>query len=117
MRVAILTVIGLAMTTALTCAASPQAEGYRKLAAREIPAAFVGKTFTDGTHFSFRYRAGGVIDGTSMGKKVRNKWTVRNGSLCVTDSLGETCYVVWIKGKAVRLAFGAADLSVDGDLQ
>ena len=116
MRARLTTALAIA-TTAHALAASPQSEGYRKLAAREIPAAFVGKTFTDGTHFSFRYRAGGHIDGVSMNKKVVNRWVVRNGSLCVTDSFGETCYVVWKKGRAVRLVFGNADLSADGELQ
>ena len=95
-------------------AASPQADGFRKLTGPQIRKAFVGKTFTDEVHFSFRYRSGGVIEGMSMGKKVTNKWAIVDDKLCITDRAGEVCYPVWIKGTAVRLAIGQSDLSLDG---
>jgi hypothetical protein len=101
-----------AATAAL--AASPQSEGFKKLTGPQIRKAFVGKTFTDETHFSFRYLPGGVIEGMSMGKKVTNKWAVVGDKLCVTDKLGEICYPVWMKGSAVRLFIGEPDLSLDG---
>lgn len=103
-----------AVWTTAAAAASPQADGFRKLTGPQIRKAFVGRKFTDETHFSFRYLPGGVIEGMSMGKKVTNKWAVMGDKLCVTDRLGETCYPVWIKGAAVRLMIGEPDLSLDG---
>jgi hypothetical protein len=98
-------------------AGSPQAEGFKKLTGLQIRAAFVGKTFTDDTHFSFHYLAGGSVQGMSMGKKVTDKWRLDKDQLCVNDHLGETCYAVWRKGSAVRLVFGGSSLSLDGDLK
>ena len=95
-------------------AASPQTEGFKKLTGSQIRKAFVGKQFTDDTHFSFRYAANGVIEGMSMGKKVTNKWVVADDRLCVTDSFGETCYVVWMKGLAVQLHIDGSDVILDG---
>jgi hypothetical protein len=106
----------LIWTTAAN-AGSPQAEGFKKLTGPQIRAAFVGKTFTDDTHFSFRYLAGGAVQGMSMGKKVNDKWRLDKDQLCVTDHLGETCYAVWRKGAAVRLVVGESSLSLDGDLK
>jgi hypothetical protein len=111
---------GIALIVALTSApraASPQAEGFKKLTGPQIRAAFVGKTFTDDTHFSFRYKPDGSVQGMSMGKKVTDKWRLVNDELCVTDKLGETCYAVWRKGSAVRLQIGDGGLSLDGHLK
>lgn len=113
-------IAGVALILALTTAsraASPQADGFKKLTGPQIRAAFIGKTFTDDTHFSFRYKPDGSIQGMSMGKKVADKWRLAKDELCVTDKLGETCYSAWRKGSAVRLQIGDAGLSLDGDLK
>lgn len=94
--------------------AGPRADGFTLLAGEQIRQVFSGHTFSDDTHFSFRYLPGGIVEGAGMGKKVSRKWDVRNDTLCVTDSAGEICYSVWKKGHAVKLAFGLSDLVVDG---
>lgn len=106
-----------ALWTTVALAGSPEADGFKKLTGLQIRAAFAGKTFTDDTHFSFRYRPDGSIQGMSMGKTVTNKWRTDKDELCVTDKLGETCYAVWRKGASVRLLFGGHGLSLDGDLK
>lgn len=115
MLLRILLAAALATTPAL--AASPQAEGYRKLGGQGIKRAFTGKSFTDGVHFSLRYVPGGTIQGTRMGKKVADRWVVAKDRLCVTDSFDESCYTVWIKGPSVRLAIDGSDFSLDGVLK
>jgi len=105
------------LATMPALAASPQAEGFRRLNGSQIQRAFTGKSFTDGVHFSLRYVAGGTIQGTRMGKKVADKWVVTNDKLCVTDRFGENCYAVWIKGSSVRLAIDGSDFSLDGVLK
>lgn len=99
-------------------AASPQAEGFKKLDGTQIRQAFSGKEFGDDVHFAYRYKANGVVQGMSMGKKVTSTWKVAKDQLCVTDSSrGETCYLVWKKGSAVKLVTGESDLGLDGFLK
>lgn len=107
-----LLVAALAITPAV--AASPQAEGFKKLNGTQIQRAFASKTFTDDVHFSLRHLPGGTIQGTRMGKKVLDKWAVTKDKLCVTDSFGENCYTVWAKGSGVRLSIDGSDFSLDG---
>ena len=99
-------------------AASPQAEGFKKLSGAQIRQAFVGKKFSDGIHFSYEYQANGAVQGTGMGKKTTSTWKVAKDQLCVTDpSFGETCYQVWRKGAAVRLSVEGSEFSQDGFLK
>jgi hypothetical protein len=100
MRPRIVLAISLAMVTAAR--ADPKAEGFRKLNGAEIKRAFSGHTFSDEVHFSFRYLAGGVIEGAGMGKKVSRTWRVEKDALCITDTFGENCYAIWKKGPAVK---------------
>ena len=94
--------------------ADPKSEGFKLMQGEQIRQAFAGHTFSDDTHFAFRYLAGGTVEGAGMGKKVSRKWEVRDDTLCVTDSSGELCYSVWKKGPAVKLTFGGSDLVLDG---
>ena len=120
-------ILRLATLSVLVCAipafaASPEdgklkKEGFEMLNPAQVRQAFTGKRFTDDVHFAYTYKAGGVIEGTSMGKKHTGSWMIREQKLCVTDSFGETCYVVWKKGAEVRLAFGQSDLTLDGFLR
>jgi hypothetical protein len=98
-------------------AASPQTEGLKKLTGDQIRKAFIGKEFSDGVHFSYRYVSGGAIQGTKMGKKVADKWAVAKDKLCVTDRFGENCYSVWTEGAAVKLTIDGSDLSLEGFLK
>ena len=109
------------IATVLACApalaASPQAEGFKKLSGSQIRAAFAGKMFSDDTQFSNRYRAGGTIEGVSMGKRINNKWKVVKDTLCITDKFGELCYFVWIKGKDAKLVHESSDLVLEGSIK
>lgn len=107
----------LALSVSPAGAASSQAEGFRKLTGSQIRRAFTGKQFSDGVHFSYRYVAGGAVQGMRMGKKVADKWTVAKDKLCVTDHFGETCYDIWIKNSAVKLTIDGSDFSVEGTLK
>jgi hypothetical protein len=107
--------LGLILAVPGPClAASAQSEGYKKLNATQIRQAFAGRRFTDDVHFAFDYKANGTIGGTSMGRKINNKWSIANAELCITDSAGEICYSVWKKASAVKLMMGESDLSIDG---
>ena len=109
--------VAAVLACAPALAASPQTEGFKKLSGAQIRAAFAGKTFSDDTHFSNRYRADGTIEGVSMGKKISNKWKVVNDTLCVTDKFGELCYFAWMKGKDVKLVHETSDLVLEGSVK
>jgi hypothetical protein len=100
-----------------TYAAGPADQGYRKLTGPQIRKAFAGKLFSDEAHFANRYKADGTIDGTSMGKKTAETWKIVKDDLCLTNSFGELCYAVWIKGKEVQLVYGGSDTTIYGTLQ
>lgn len=98
-------------------AAPPGADGFKKLKGSEIRRAFVGHTFTDEVHFSFRYLPNGKLAVVSMGKKAERKWRIVRDELCATEDVGETCSEVWVKGNAVSLRPQNGALSVDGALK
>ncbi len=98
-------------------AGSPRAEGFTKLSAAQIRQAFVGKTFSDDTHFSDRYKTDGTIVGTSMGKKINNRWKIVKDTLCITDKRDELCYAVWVKGREVKLVYENSDLILEGTIK
>lgn len=79
--------------------------------------AFAGHVFSDEVHFMLRYRAGGLFEGTSMGKKASGKWRVAADQLCEVERAAETCYAVWKKGGAVTLIPTGAGLRIDGLLR
>jgi hypothetical protein len=110
-----LPLLGLIVAATGPClAASPQSEGYKKLNGTQIRQTLAGRRFTDDVHFAFDYKANGTIGGTSMGKKINNKWSIARTELCLTDSAGEICYSVWKKASAVKLMMDDSDLSIDG---
>ena len=118
--VAISTALG-ALTLQLLATAALAAEtappGFAKLNSAQIRQAFVGRTLTDEVHFTLRYRAGGVFDGMSMGKKASGKWRVADDRLCETENSAETCYAIWKKAGDVTLIPAGAGLRIDGMLK
>lgn len=98
-------------------AESPADQGYRKLTGPQIRRAFVGKVFSDESHFSDRFKADGTIDGYSMGKKVSDTWKIAKDELCITNSFGELCYAVWKKGIDVQLVYKDSDITLYGSVK
>ncbi len=93
--------------------AGPRNQGYRHLNGTEIREALAGHTLSDGAHFTFHYLASGELEGSSAGHMIARTWTTTDEELCVSDSNGQVCYDVWIKGKAVKLFIGEDDISID----
>jgi hypothetical protein len=96
------------------CAEGPADQGFRKLTGLQIRAVFVGKTFSDETHFSNHYKADGTINGYSMGKKILNTWKIVADELCITNSFDDFCYAVWKKGIDVQLVYKYSDITLYG---
>jgi len=104
-------------TAAPALVTGPAGQGFRKLTGSQIRSAFVGKLFSDDTHFSNRFKADGTIEGVSMGKKVANKWKVDKNTLCIKESMHELCYAVWIKGRDVQLVYEGTDVILSGSIK
>lgn len=110
-------IVFTAMCLAKAQAGSPATEGFKKLNGAEIKRAFTGHSFSDHTHYSFRYVADGSLQGMSMGTKISRRWWIEDDLLCLTDSFGQTCHDVWRKGAAIQLLPEGTDIPVEGDLE
>jgi hypothetical protein len=60
-----------------------------------------------GSTFPIAMRPTGAVYGVTMGRKIAKTWTADRDGLCLTDSFGENCYAVWMKGSAVKLFIGS----------
>ncbi len=98
-------------------AASPDSEGFKKLTGPQIQRALNEKQLSDGVHFSYRFAAGGKLQSTRMGRTTTDKWTVSKDKLCMADSFGENCYIVWAKGSAVELTIDGSDPVLEGSVK
>jgi hypothetical protein len=113
----VLLIVGVTGLAIPGYAKGPADQGFRKLTGGQIRAAFVGKVFSDDTHFSNQFKADGTIDGVSMGKKISNKWKLDKDTLCIKDSMDELCYAVWIKGRDVQLVYEDTDVILSGSVK
>ena len=95
-------------------AASPGEEGFRRLSAKQIRHAFVGRIFSDEVHFAERYLADGKIESESMGTKKTYSWRTDEDRLCISDSHSDVCYFVWAKSNAIRLLPDGPGIPGDG---
>jgi hypothetical protein len=55
----------------------------------ELKKAIVGKTITDGTHWSDRFKPDGTVESVMHGQVLGGRWRVRGGELCIADSNGK----------------------------
>lgn len=84
--------------------ATAQSIVFRPIKAAEIHKTLVGREFTDETHWFYRFRADGRLEGASMGRKLNQKWTIKADRLCIlADKLEEDCRQVWKSGSKVEL--------------
>lgn len=81
-------------------------EGFKHLSGAELKKAIVGKTITDGTHWSDKFKPDGTVESVMHGQVLGGRWRVRGGELCIADSNGKTqaedCFEVWRRGHAIE---------------
>lgn len=81
-------------------------DGFKRLSGAEIKKAIVGKTITDGTHWSDKFKPDGTVESIMHGQVQGGCWRVRGGELCMADSNGkaqaEDCFEVWRRGHAIE---------------
>lgn len=81
-------------------------EGFKRLNAAEIKKTIVGKTITDGTHWSDKFKPDGTVESIMHGQVQNGRWLVRGGELCLADSHGkaraEDCFEVWRSGRVIE---------------
>lgn len=92
----------------MLCAAnSALAEaGFKRLNAADIKKTIVGKTITDGTHWSDKFKVDGTVESIMHGQVLNGRWLVRGGELCLADSnakaRAEDCFEVWRSGRVIE---------------
>jgi hypothetical protein len=103
-----LLIISILEAVAMLCTANSALaeEAFKRLNAAEIKKAIVGKTITDGTHWSDKFKADGTVESIMHGQVQGGRWSVRGGQLCIGDSNGKTraedCFEVWRSGRVIE---------------
>jgi len=96
--------LGIAMLCTTTSVLAE--DGFKRLNAAEIRKTIVGKTITDGTHWSDKFSSDGTVESIMHGQVLAGRWRVRGGELCIGDSKGKTqaenCFEVWRRGHAIE---------------
>lgn len=83
-------------------------EGFKHLSGAELKKAIVGKTITDGTHWSDKFKPDGTVESVMHGQVLGGRWRVRGGEVGIADSNGkgkpqaEDCFEVWRHGHAIE---------------
>lgn len=105
--------LAVGMWSAGSVASAP---ALRRLKGGAIRAAFTGHRLGDGSHFRWRYRADGTIEGKSLGKTIEGRWRVQGDQLCETFDEPETCFYVALQGDSVTLSRDGTSVSISGSL-
>lgn len=94
--------LALAKLLAAACVAlSPalHAEEMRRLSGSAIPAALVGRTLTDESHWSDRFLPGGRLESVDLGVAKTDRWKLEGDELCITRrrrrESTRDCFEVW----------------------
>jgi hypothetical protein len=97
---------------------------WRPMRGSELQRLLSDREFSDGAHFSYRFRNDGTFLGVDLGANVQGTWTTHRGQFCWSRTKpveGEECYEVESSGENVRfLRFGSeaifGTLSMRGDV-
>jgi len=83
------------------------AETFKRIYATDVKRLFVGRTFGDEAHWSYRFEADGLVNAMDLGNSRRGNWHFSRGELCL-DFIERSkpvsdCYEVWLRGNRIRL--------------
>ena len=98
-------------------AAAAADPAFRRISAAEIRKLFSGGEFSDDVHWAERYKSGGRLEGSGMGRRFNKTWSVKNDMLCVLETTPEPgaqtqpedCRQVWVSGEKVELRRDESD--------
>jgi hypothetical protein len=92
---------------------------FNRLSGKDIRTRVIGKTVTDGAHWSDFFDKSGALISWSQGRKSAGKWKIRGDELCIAEEAGTgaTCYQVWISGDEISLRLDGLESSLTGYLR
>jgi hypothetical protein len=92
---------------------------FMRILGKDIRMRVIGKTVTDGAHWSDTFERGGVLISWSQGRKSTGRWEIRGDELCIAEEAGAdaTCYQVWVARDEISLRLGGVESTFTGYLR
>ena len=92
---------------------------FTRLLGKDIRARVIGKTVTDGAHWSDTFDTSGVLISWSQGRKSTGTWEIRGDELCIAEAAGvdPTCYQVWVARDEISLRLEGVESTFTGYLR
>jgi len=92
---------------------------FSRLLGKDIRARVIGKTVTDGAHWSDTFDRTGSLVSWSQGRKSTGTWEIRGDELCLAEAAGvdATCYQVWVARDAISLRLDGVESTFTGYLR
>ena len=92
---------------------------FTRLLGKDIRARVIGKTVTDGAHWSDTFDQNGALVSWSQGRKSTGTWEIRGDELCIAEAAGAdaTCYQVWVARDEISLRLDGVESTFAGYLR
>ena len=92
---------------------------FKRLSGKDIRPRVIGKTVTDGAHWSDFFDNSGALISFSQGRRSAGKWQIRGDELCITEEAAAdaTCYQVWVSGDQISLRLDGVESTFSGYLR
>ena len=92
---------------------------FTRLLGKDIRARVIGKTMTDGAHWSDTFDKNGALVSWSQGRKSTGTWEIRGDELCIAEAAGAdaTCYQVWVARDEISLRLDGVESTFTGHLR
>jgi hypothetical protein len=92
---------------------------FARLSGKDIRARVIGKTVTDGAHWSDTFDKSGALISWSQGRISAGTWEIRGDELCIAEEAGAdvTCYQVWVLRDRISLRLDGAESTLGGYLR
>ncbi|HKX06796.1 MAG TPA: hypothetical protein VJN67_01320 [Stellaceae bacterium] len=92
---------------------------FTRLLGKDIRARVIGKTVTDGAHWSDTFDKSGALVSWSQGRKSAGTWEIRGDELCIAEAAGAdaTCYQVWVARDEISLRIDGVESGFTGYLR
>lgn len=115
----IATLMVLLMAIASAPATLADETSFTHLLGKDIRSRVIGKTVTDGAHWSDTFDTSGVLISWSQGRKSTGTWEIRGDELCIAEAAGAdaTCYQVWVARDEISLRLDGVDSTFTGYLR
>lgn len=112
-------VLPLLVVASGSAAAPAEETSFTRVLGQAIRTTVIGKTVTDGAHWSDTFDKSGALISWSQGRKSTGTWEVRGDELCIAEEAGAeaTCYQVWVAREQISLRLDGAESTFTGYLR